>query len=219
MSDIDVIELFKRMTSLTTLRECISEKEAERKIELKYFVHYDDRTLDILGISLTDTTGDGESIYEIPTDLALKLLSGEESLTNWSIGFKDGNAEFAKKDITSYDRLDTIPVAEYVPTKKHVPEAAVRISIKKNGISIKYDGDLIQSLNRPLKLYFTRLGDPSHLLMALSLNSDVLDQILVKNKIKKWPNPINLSIEDPDDVSIYGLKDLTTVSVTKWNIR
>lgn len=191
--------------------------------EIDFFVHFDKKTLAIKSVSASNAVEDeDEEVLLIDNALALKFMEGTESAHSWNIIHVDGHYELQPK-VKEFEsvgnRVDVASSLLNVSVDRFYPstfaDVQIHVDKKKNLVEIWYDGQKIQDYGRPVKLYFTKDGDPSYLKCAFTLDVNILNTILKDNDLKKWPNPIKLRLDDVDDLAIYTVKGFLSVTATE----
>lgn len=67
-------------------------------VEQKFYLHYDPATLSIIGISSENVSTLESLSLEISSESALAILSGSDSLINWTLRYVDNELTFAKRE-------------------------------------------------------------------------------------------------------------------------
>jgi hypothetical protein len=188
----------------------------------KFYVHVDLSKMEIISISPESFNDAQTKSIEIEYDLASKFISGEENIHNWAIANRDGEFSVVKPDEVEgffHNRVELLSIVE-VPFKE-VPYPDVRIVVDEENdkVIIYYHGERISTWQFPLKLYFTREGDPSYLKCAFTLDTNILGTLAYLNNLNQWPNPIVIPMEDVDDLSVFTFKTDLKVSLEKNETR
>ncbi len=148
-------------------------------------------------------------ITEISYDDGIAFMTGRENYNNWYVVNVNSVFVIKKKDKKDNvkDRVELLTICEFDESiNSHVDFPDVKLVVKheENLLEVHYNGDSISSWKQPMKLFLTRLGDPSHLICSLKLDINTLDSILAQNNLKEWPNPVVIQLDDADDISIFG---------------
>jgi hypothetical protein len=190
---------------------------------MTFYVYYDKNNLNPVSVSGQKMSfgfdDSDKEVMEIDDDLGALFILGQANLLHYFVSFDDeGKPRLIKKTrqaLTTFSRIASLRLVELT---KEIHNAPIQIEVdcKKDQIKIFYDGALLQY--NPFKLYFTKEDDPSYLLCAVHLDVNTLDAILVKNRLKKWPNPLVFNLPT-DDLSIYSLKTPIQISIKKKNVK
>jgi hypothetical protein len=191
-----------------------SEPPVVVKSTNKFYAHIDTQQISICAISPSESDDRHIRNVEIDSETAIKFLSGEEALSGWEVLIAGEEYKISKNVKTGravYNRVEIQPITEVTwleESKKKLTSEDILISIshKNKTASIHYDGSKISNWARPAKLYFTGEGDPSYLKCAFTLDINIINDIMVANKLSRWPNPIILPLSDTTDISVYTIK-------------
>lgn len=191
---------------------------------VSFYVHYDSKTLDIKSVSTKEISGDVDvHVIEIDSALARRIMGGEESIVNYMIiGIKDGTFQLHKKTDAlpqMANRVDVAVVIQQVQETEKKTEINFCINKQSNIVEIHYHGERIKKLDKPVKFYFTRKNDPSFLKCFFQLDVNILNEILTRNELSEWPNPIRLKVDNAKDLSIYEVKGQLSSSIKYGKIR
>lgn len=191
---------------------------------VSFFVHFHAKTLVLKSISTREAALDEEHrVVEIDADVAKKIMGGEESIFNYGIlALNDGKFEFRKKTdevMQMANRVDVAVVIQEILPSVVKSDINFYINKQSNIVEISYNGERLKQLSKPMKFYFTRKNDPSFLKCSLQLDVNILDEILVKNNLDTWPNPIRLKIDNVKDLSIYGIRGQLSASIKNGKVR
>jgi hypothetical protein len=187
-----------------------------------FYANIDKTTFKILSISPTCSYETGTRGIPIDDALALTFLTGEENLNNWEIQVKGDEMRLSKilrNERAVYNRVEIASIVELESTPKRsgkkvsLIDEDILIVAGNNEARIYYDGDRINSWSQPARLYFTGEGDPSYLKCAFRLDVNILNDIVKLNKLKKWPNPVVIPLDDTTDLSVFILKSPLTINL------
>lgn len=195
----------------------VAEPEQEQ-VKVPFYIQFDKSTCKVCSISANPVPDGDNGIIEIDHELGLKFMSGEENHSNWSIGMQDKKYIIQKIDRSRNfvgNRIDVMRKVEEVSVSSESSDIMIYLDKVESEVFIHYDGVAIQNLGYPIKLYFTREGDPSHLKSAISLDVNILNAIKTDNSLDHWPNPLIVKLDDLDDISVYAAKGSLTISITE----
>lgn len=193
----------------------IIREEASRSI--KYYAHVLLETLSIVSITTQQFISPDYKVIEIDEEIALKFLSGEENVDEWVVGAINGVYEIrkAEKNRFSLDKVSVCPIVEVPFSLEKAPKSTK--DVNKNNIAvviqgeyakIYYDGEIIKSTGIPLRLYFTKEGNPTYLYCAVRLSCESLDKMAEDNELTGWPNPITIMLgAGVNDLAILALNN------------
>lgn len=191
---------------------------------ISFFAHFHAKTFMLKAISTKEAAIDEEHrVVEIDSEVAKKIMGGEESIFNYGIlALNDGKFEFRKKTdevMQMANRVDVAVVIQEILPSTLRSDISFHIIKQSNIVEIHYNGERLKQLSKPMKFYFTRKNDPSFLKCSLQLDVNILDEILVKNNLDTWPNPIRLKIDNVKDLSIYGIRGQLSASIKNGKVR
>lgn len=189
----------------------------------KFYAHIDTQQITICAISPTESSDRHIRNVEIDSETAIRFLSGEEALSGWEVLIAGDEYKISKNVKTEravYNRVDIQPITEVTwleTSKKKLTTEDILISIshKNKTASIHYDGSKISTWDRPAKLYFTGEGDPSYLKCAFTLDINIINDIMMANKLSRWPNPIILPLTDTTDLSVYTVRSNLIINLNQ----
>lgn len=219
---IQTIEELMNVLQIGTFTLTTPEPEFDPLYEQKFYVHISKSQLQIVAISPEAIDTKDVISVEIETNLAKQFLGGEENTKNWGVAFKDEEYKLVKLSTLKEffnNRIDVINIVELSILKRenwNYHDVRLLIDRKNNQIIIEYDGDRINNTTEKLKLYFTREGDPSYLKCAFTLDVNILNTIMIDNKLDSWPNPIVLPIHDVNDLSIFSIKSSFKIAIQEY---
>jgi hypothetical protein len=207
---MNTIDLIDQLDQLGWLTQPITVARPSNK----FYAHIDTQQISICAISPTESNDRHIKNVEIDSETAIKFLSGEEALSGWEVLIAGDEYKISKNVKTGravYNRVEIQPITEVtwleVSKKKLTTEdILISISHKNKTASIHYDGSKISTWDRPAKLYFTGEGDPSYLKYAFTLDINIINDIMMANKLSRWPNPIILPLSDTTDLSVYTVR-------------
>ncbi len=209
------ISLLKSQTSIEPIHRSSPLIVEEAFIDPPFYVHFDERDLRIKSISSCSVPDEGQRVIEIDHALGIKFMLGEENTISWVIGSQDDKYVIKKTERQSVfigNRIDILHGVVEVTSKNQDHDVLLELDRENNLVLIHYDGEKIQQLPYPMKLYFTRENDSSHLKRTISLDVNILNAIKIENNLSDWPNPIMLRLDDIDDLSVFAIRGHLTIS-------
>ena len=182
----------------------------------KFYVHFNTRDLKIQSISTKHVPDDGNLALEIDHELGMKFMTGELNPIKWAIGIDDKsekkNYVLKKIEEIKLNRLD-IDQPIYEVGKDGWADVNLVLDKKKDIVEVHYSGERIQNFIQPVRIYFTKDGDPAYLKCAFTLDVNILNIIKQQNDLPEWPNPIRLKIDDVGDISVFAMRGPLSVSI------
>ena len=181
-----------------------------------FYVHFNARDLRIQSISTKQQPDEDNLAIAIDYDLGLKFMTGELNPISWAIGLDDKATKktyvLKKIEAVKLNRLD-IDQPIYEVGEDGWADVNIVLNKRKNIVEIHYSGERIQNVVQPVRMYFTKNGDPAYLKCAFTLNVNILNIIKTENGLSEWPNPIKLKMDDVDDLSIFAMRGPLSVSI------
>jgi len=179
-------------------------------LQMKYYVHFNEKTLEIKAVTCLSTPSEGEAALEISEDLGLKFLRGTENVLRYTIiALKKDKFDLVLKSDkikAISDRVDVVETIYEVDREwTKDPEVWFEILEDENIVLVYFDGEKFPG--KVAKFYFTRYDDPSYLKFTFTLDVNILNKITYDNQLPEWPNPIPLKVDDATDISIYGIRN------------
>lgn len=184
----------------------------------QFYAHVHVESKRIVGISPALHQGaDGETIsIKIDYDLAERFLSGSENITRWIARYRNDSYSIVREEDHLREklrRIDTLSIFEIVDSD--VPYPDVKVELTPEDVLIHFNGETIVNWKNPVKLYFTGEGNPAYLKCAFTLDVNTLNEIQRVNELPEWPNPIRLSLADPEDTSVYTIKSNLKIAINR----
>jgi hypothetical protein len=197
-------------------------------LQVQFYCHFNATSLEVTAITPRAEPAHGEQALQLPLDLAISFLNGDENLANWVIGQVEGEFCLRKlSDVSSVNFIDRLQVSGLDALKPAdwratwdwsgpLPDVVVVINVADSTVDVHYNGEALKFAVNPLRFYITKLDDPTYLLGAYTLTPAVLDKVLADNGLEEWPNPLRVAVPDPTDISIFIIKTpLKVVCETK----
>jgi hypothetical protein len=178
----------------------------------KMFAHVDLSSGKIAGVNSKGIAPGNRVAIELDYDLALKFIGGQENPNDWIAGLKDDKYVLQRIVHEQHSRVDLLPITEveidtWKPEEPTYIVGGVLIWVDREAgtLELCYDGDYLKTLNQPLKIYATREGDPSYLKCTISLDVNILNEIMYSNELDCWPNPLQVELADgTTDLSLFA---------------
>lgn len=172
-------------------------------VTMQYYVFIDLETLGIVSVGEANSSCDSLLKIEVQQDLYIKFITGEENTASWILG---PDRSIVKKEHikpAEYNLVDILRIMSIEFTQSENADVKIIIDTDNNTLKIFYSFEQINLWQVPLKLYFTRYQDPAYLKSTVDINMNTLFELRDKSSAKKIPNPLIVSVQEADDLSIY----------------
>lgn len=181
-----------------------------------YYAHAKLGSGKVTSINRRPEPAEGFVAIEIDTDFAISVMTGHESLHKFQVALVDGKYQLQRKPVVRSERRTRTELLQLVEVPIQ-PAQPVDVDLLHGGrvvavvdrtsaeLEIFYNGEYLKRLDRPIKVYATREGDPSYLKCTLSIGVNILNEIAEKNALETWPNPLRVRLADgTDDLTFFA---------------
>lgn len=171
--------------------------------QLKLHVSVDLDTLAVISVGDTEATQENILKVEVDHSLYSKFITGEENPSDWVLGPDRQVVKRASVKPADYNLIDVLSVMQISIERCENADVSIIIDEKRNLLKIYYSFEQINLWKIPLKLYFTRFQDPAYLKSSVDINMNTLCELRDRSNLKKIPNPLVVSVQEADDLSIF----------------
>lgn len=190
-------------------------------VKPQFFCIFDTTSGKVFGISANDECSEHQQSFPVDYDLAISFLNGTENFNDWEVVPYNGTLSLKKRNfLNEYkSRVDLITVCEYteaINSNEQYPDINVVFDHTDDVVKIFYDGDMVKrSASKPATLFFTKDGDPTHLLFSVKLDINTLDKVMLANNLSSWPNPLTIKTQEHiDNISMFAHRYIHKIKLT-----